>query len=40
MANTKGAILNTHIASGAITSGHLSGINTAAVAEGTNLSSI
>ena len=45
MANTKvtsavieaGAILNTHIASGAITSGHLSGINTAAVAEGTNL---
>jgi hypothetical protein len=45
MANTKitsavieaGAILNTHIASGAISSGHLSGINTSAVAEGTNL---
>ena len=45
MANTKvtsavieaGAILNTHIASGAISSGHLSGINTGAVAEGSNL---
>ena len=32
-----GAILNTHIASGAITSSHLSGINTGAVTEGTNL---
>ena len=45
MANTKvtsavieaGAILNTHIASGAISSGHLSSINTGAVAEGSNL---